>query len=266
MGKTTRTRRDGGERRRGRVVLRGVWLVGVYLCWGLVLTVLVAWGFAWGTTWKFSSADPFALDDAELPATFFVVVRMIGATDFSAYQEYSTVAELEEAREIYEPVAVPWYARHLETARTAPEPPATVSVTAFGLPWRAAAYEVRQVDVMSVGLDRSDTRHTELFGEWVIPGVGLPGRSPLNDTDLVLPLLPLWRGLIANTLFYALLVWLLRRGFVVVRGWRRSRRGRCGWRGGCGYDLSGSVGEVCPECGRPVGGGGGVKATAELAE
>ena len=56
-------------------------------------------------------------------------------------------------------------------------------------------------------------------------------------------------------LFYALLVWCLCRGFVVMRGWRRRRKGRCGWRGGCGYDLSGSVGEVCPECGRPVGEG-----------
>lgn len=246
-------------------MLRGGWLVGVYLCWGLVLTVLVAWGLAWGTEWKFSSTDGFALNDAELPATFSVIVGMTGATDISAYLELSTVVEVEGARAIYEPVAVPWYAQHLETARFAPEPPATVSVTAFGLPWRAAAYEGRQVDLLTLDLANPSSRHTALFGEWVIPGVGLSGRSRLNDTDLVLPLLPLWRGLIANTLFYALLVWLLRRGFVYVRGWHRLRRGRCGWRGGCGYDLSGSEGDVCPECGRPVGAGRGGRAAASAA-
>ena len=85
---------------------------------------------------------------------------------------------------------------------------------------------------------------------------GLPWRSmaapPMPDEAAIYPDSPrpfptklLWPGLIADTLFYALLF----AGLHQLAGWRRRtrrrRRGRCA---ACGYDLTGIDG-VCPECG-----------------
>ena len=253
MGGTKRTRRDGGERRRGRVVLRGVWLVGVYLCWGLVLTVLVAWGFAWFATPETVETELYAIDDGEPPKWRMSIVEMTGATWVFCTPWHDLYGETADSGERDSAVPVPWYARHLGPIQSAPDPPHTFFVAALGLPWRAVTFELRQVDVVDNVDGQGSDRYTESRGEFRLPGLGRRGRSVPNTSDLSLPLLPIWRGLIANTLFYALLVWCLFPGRVRLRGWRRSRRGRCGWRGGCGYDLSGSVGETCPECGRPVG-------------
>ena len=66
-----------------------------------------------------------------------------------------------------------------------------------------------------------------------------------NGNPRLLPLRPVWTGLVVDTLLYAtaafasltLAAWLLER--------RRRRRGRCR---ACGYDLRGIEGR-CPECG-----------------
>lgn len=64
-------------------------------------------------------------------------------------------------------------------------------------------------------------------------------------THTWVPCLPLWPGLIANTLIYATMWWtLIATPFALRRALRR-RRGQCPK---CGYDCSAS-GDVCPECG-----------------
>lgn len=60
-----------------------------------------------------------------------------------------------------------------------------------------------------------------------------------------IPFLPHWPGLLANTIFYALLV---LTPVVLWRWWRLRRRLKHGRCAACGYDLGGSDG-VCPECG-----------------
>jgi len=63
-----------------------------------------------------------------------------------------------------------------------------------------------------------------------------------------LPLRPIWPGFAINTVFYALILWLLFAGpFVLRRRWR-IRRGLCPK---CAYDLRKrpSDSSVCPECG-----------------
>ena len=61
-----------------------------------------------------------------------------------------------------------------------------------------------------------------------------------------LPLLPIWRGLILNTIFYAGILWLLWSSPFAARRFIRRRRCRCVT---CGYDLCGTEQEGCPECG-----------------
>ena len=78
-------------------------------------------------------------------------------------------------------------------------------------------------------------------------GTGLP---PVElgtiATPRALPLLPMWPGFAVNTLFYAIILWLLIPGPFVLRRLIRIRRGRCPK---CGYDLRGDHDGGCPECG-----------------
>ncbi len=62
----------------------------------------------------------------------------------------------------------------------------------------------------------------------------------------VLPIRPIWGGLLANTLLYAIvaavLIWIVR----ALRDRRRFRRGLCPR---CTYERHGMYAEPCPECG-----------------
>ena len=64
-----------------------------------------------------------------------------------------------------------------------------------------------------------------------------------------LSLYPIWTGFFANTLFYAVLLWLLFPGPFVFRRMSRRKRGLCVK---CAYDLRGAEHEACPECGEEV--------------
>ena len=72
-----------------------------------------------------------------------------------------------------------------------------------------------------------------------------PDRPPSDAT--LLPYLPYWPGLLADTLFYAVLLACLHQLNAWGHRTRRRKRGRCA---ACGYDLSGLDSFTCPECGR----------------
>ena len=55
-----------------------------------------------------------------------------------------------------------------------------------------------------------------------------------------------WLGWPINTVFCAVVLWLLFAGPFVLRRWRRIRRGLCPK---CAFDLRGSDSWRCPECG-----------------
>ena len=61
-----------------------------------------------------------------------------------------------------------------------------------------------------------------------------------------LAVLPIWPGFAINTIFYAVILWLLTLGPFTARRIIRRRRGLCI---NCGYDLRGAEHEACPECG-----------------
>jgi len=81
--------------------------------------------------------------------------------------------------------------------------------------------------------------------------------SPLRSQRLpseywyrCLPLRPIWPGFAINTVFHAVVLWLLFAGPFVLRRRRRIRRGLYPK---CAYDLRGTAeGAACPECGAAV--------------
>jgi len=81
-------------------------------------------------------------------------------------------------------------------------------------------------------------------------GIELPLHSSApwpGQAGAVLPLGPIWLGLLANTLFYAYLIALPVLSIRAVRVVRRRRRGACE---SCGYSRAGLAPEAaCPECG-----------------
>ncbi len=68
----------------------------------------------------------------------------------------------------------------------------------------------------------------------------------IQPRAIILPLRPLWPGLVVNSAFYGLLLWLLSLVPSIIRRGLRRRRGRCVK---CGYDLRGNPAGGCPECG-----------------
>lgn len=120
----------------------------------------------------------------------------------------------------------------------------------------------------------SDARHIEASG-WPLPalsaeprwstpgqltirsGISLGSERPVNRffvfqrSQRVLPLMPVWHGLVLDTTLWSV-AWfaLLFMPGSVRRAWRR-RRGVCEW---CAYSRSGIAAEAkCPECGEAVG-------------
>ncbi len=77
---------------------------------------------------------------------------------------------------------------------------------------------------------------------------GFPDYYQLNEFHKNLDLFrPHWVGLIADTLFWAGIAWVMRCVWRTVLARRRIRQGRCPR---CSYDLSGlENAECCPECG-----------------
>ena len=98
-------------------------------------------------------------------------------------------------------------------------------------------------------------------GEVIRDGISIssePVRYSRSRSWRALPLRPILPGFLINTLFYAVIVWLLWSAPFTTRRIMRKRRGRCVR---CGYDLRHVEHDVCPECGHVVrakDGGGGV--------
>lgn len=127
-----------------------------------------------------------------------------------------------------------------ETDPGAPSPAQLIGVYNWEIGWprRAVHATVREFGAGA-------TRATEHDAACLI---GLPA-NPAN-TYLVrhrpLAWKPVWPGFLADSICFGLIVASIDVGIPAARGVWRRRRGLCA---GCGYDLRGSDGGVCPECG-----------------
>ncbi len=69
---------------------------------------------------------------------------------------------------------------------------------------------------------------------------------PFFKQQYILPLGIIWYGFAINTIFYAVVIWLIFFGPFVLRRYIRIRHGYCIK---CGYNLRGDLDSGCPECG-----------------
>ena len=77
------------------------------------------------------------------------------------------------------------------------------------------------------------------WNAWILPKKG--------RKEIYLPVAPIWKGILLNTLFYALLFRLFIAAPGRIRRRIRNKRGLCVK---CAYDLRGAEHEACPECGQ----------------
>ena len=83
--------------------------------------------------------------------------------------------------------------------------------------------------------------------DWAIP-IPSTTSDPLNSLEKTrfLPSAPIWPGFAINTIFYAAILWLLFAAPFQFRRYRRIRRGLCS---ACAYPIRVGSSDVCTECG-----------------
>jgi hypothetical protein len=202
------------KRRPTRVV---VFLL-LFLVGGAVVNIAVAWGIAIVT----GGGRPSATGHNEM-----------SMDDTQAFWLRHAPADWRDA-ELLEGVGLGFRGRgraHVLVIAELASPPQLVGVSHSDAGWPLLSLGFRAQHVVRQGVENMDVQ-----GGW---RVHLP-----RFKDRTLPLLPIWPGFAINTMFYALVLWLLFAAPFALRRWRRTRRGQCPK---CGYPAGTS--DVCTECG-----------------
>jgi len=119
------------------------------------------------------------------------------------------------------------------------------STTAAGWPFHAATYV--EWDGVHYPPDKPFGKAYAKSVSGIREGLHLHTfRTASGDLRIVLPLRPIVGGLIGDVLFWAAVVGLVSMRLEAAKRARRRRKGCCT---ACGYDLRGSAGRACPECG-----------------
>jgi hypothetical protein len=141
----------------------------------------------------------------------------------------------------------------IQTVRTVDQPHQNVQrdfilcrYVTWGMPIRYSLGPVNQGDIEGVVVgDATRMNHANPVMTNVFPpSYPLPKMGPLQYEVTKTLTVWLW-GVAALLLIYPIAAFI--RG--PVRRWRRRRRGLCRH---CGYDLTGNVSGVCPECGKTI--------------
>ncbi len=246
-------------------------LAAVYLLLGLAATWAVAWGSA--CLWQIYRTQVRAFESAGPPHRVVTPGEGLGGVSIELWgcvsgYTYATVpSAINRTNAIFvTEYSLPHIASGLASYDARGLTNRTIEVIARGWPWPAASSNVllNQTDFDAIALageeeywrrpvrlgpDGHPPRGSfESHGAVVIPSQ-LAGGANNNMSAILLPYLPYWPGLLADTLFYALLFAALHQLTAYARRTRRRRRNRCT---ACGYDLQGLNSPTCPECGRAL--------------
>ncbi len=118
----------------------------------------------------------------------------------------------------------------------------------FGFPFHALGYRSTGVHSRSPGKELQYDCEFENLIEISPKKLGLPWQAP-GGGSYRFPTRIHWPGFMANTLCFAAVLFPILYGPRIVRRWIRCKRGLCLK---CGYDLTGNVSGVCPECGEKI--------------
>jgi hypothetical protein len=225
-----------------RIALR----VLLFLILGAIVNVAVAWGFAAFGPYNKSKPETLFFRPLRNEKCWYAVVedRYIGERRFKviiadsesvAYQfceiwkfDYDPWTELE----------VPtWVRAHAisDVAIAAPKEARIFADASYGWPRSSLVYHI------SMTL-RQFRNGDPAMTQW---GFNSTTESASTGGDArYLPLLPIWSGFVANTLFYGAVIWMLFAAPASLRRWQRVALGLCPK---CAYPTGTS--DVCTECG-----------------
>jgi hypothetical protein len=238
----------------------------VFLLLGAIVSVAVAWGFAWWrhplegmfsrsrTAHQQFAADPFGQFSGRhyrieaLKCLGGVSIRCtdLGLINIDDYERDTRVRI--QAGKLVAEQSLPSWSTAAVLARTGMPAPVRSREDALGWPMLSMRcfFEPNRAPSRAP----NDTLRDGLrVPDYVFPGGATFARA--------LPLRPIWPGFAINTLFYAAILWVMFATPFAIRRWRRVKGGLCQ---NCGYDLRGSGGTtgaaLCPECGNPVSASG----------
>lgn len=202
----------------------------LFLLLGAIVNVAVAWGFALWGDYRFDPQQIYSHFDR--PRWMYSLNYGVGRTHVSFVPDNGN-----------------WGGGTLQpSAATLPywsearSPPANETLVDPGMPWYyedAFGWPMRSTyGVLCTRKGR----------KWeAVKGLEVLRRNDASPLPFrLLPLQPITRGFAINTLFYAVILWLLFAAPLALRRRRRIKRGQCP---ACAYDLRGSDSPKCPECG-----------------
>ena len=219
---------------------RAILAVIIFLLLGAATGIAIAWA---AMLWETPVTDQYQIREHGWVAAIDYHLTSVGMVAFNSDSEQGKRFGYDYPDHRL-PTTVPWWSR-LNRVPSADE--AWIAEAACGWPLPCLRIAIEYPDPAWIG-----RLHGTLHG-------GIDGASPLTDVPgnwadcEFLPIQPIWPHLIVNALLLGT-VWLalllIPSLWRLNRAMRRRLRGRCE---ACGYLLTGTTTDACPECGRKRG-------------